>query len=136
MNSGLPKILVVEDSPAQALEMKIFLESQGMEVFLAADGAAGLRLAQAVNPQAILLDIEMPGMDGFAVCRKLKDDPQTAKIPVVILSVVNQRQAVLAGIDLGAVDFIPKDSFWGPVLLGTLQELNILPKNGLPLESP
>jgi DNA-binding response OmpR family regulator len=128
MDQGPPKALIVEDSPAQALDMKLFLEQQGMEVVVAGDGASGIRMAHECSPQIILLDIEMPGMDGFEVCRRLKEDARTTDIPIVILSVVNKRQAVLDGIDLGAVDFIPKDSFWGSVLLGTLYELNILQK--------
>lgn len=135
MYSGPPKIVVVEDSPAQALERKLFLEKHGLEVIVAGDGASGIKMALEHDPRLILLDIEMPGMDGFTVCRLLKEDPRTAHIPIVILSVVNERQAVLSGINLGAVDYIPKDSFSGHVLLGTLYELNILKKEETDRES-
>jgi CheY-like chemotaxis protein len=133
MASRIPAILVIEDSPAQALEKKLFLEELGLAVCVAGDGLEGLRMAAANLPDLILLDIKLPDMDGFAVCRKLKENPSTASIPIIIHTIVEERLALLSGIDLGAVDYIPKDSFWKQVLQGTLCELKLL--NG-PDEDP
>lgn len=120
-------VLIVEDSPAQALALKHLLKAEGLHVLWAPDGQAGVALAQQHLPDAIVLDVEMPKMGGFEACRHLKEDPQTADIPIVMLTVRDDAVAALRGIDLGAVDFIPKDAFSGPVLLETLRQLHILP---------
>jgi DNA-binding response OmpR family regulator len=126
MEKGVRTILVIEDSPAQALEKKLFLDEYGFNVLLAGDGKEGSQMALDHLPDLILLDIELPDMDGFAICKVLKENPATAGIPIVIHTILEERLALLSGIDLGAVDYIPKDSFWQPVLLGTLRELNLL----------
>ena len=84
-------------------------------------------MAQQHRPDVIVLDIEMPRMGGFEACRYLKGDARTADIPIVMLTVRDDAATALHGIDLGAVDFIPKDAFSGPVLLETLRQLNIMP---------
>lgn len=83
-------------------------------------------MASRFAPDAIVLDVEMPEIDGFEVCRRLKSDPQTAKIPVIMHTVRDFAPDMLLSFDMGAVDFIPKDGFSGPVLLATLQELKII----------
>ena len=89
-----------------------------------------MALAQQHMPDVIVLDVEMPKMGGFQACRYLKEDPRTAQIPIVMLTVRDDAVTALRGIDLGAVDFIPKDAFSGPVLLETLRQLHILPESG------
>jgi DNA-binding response OmpR family regulator len=120
-------VLIVEDSPAQALALKHLLRGEGLQVLWAPDGQIGVMLAQQFVPDAIVLDIEMPGMGGFEACRRLKEDTRTADIPIVMLSIRDDAAMALHGIDLGAVDFIPKGPFSGPVLLETLRRLHILP---------
>ncbi len=120
-------ILIVEDSPAQALALEHLLKEEGLQVLWAPDGQAGVAMAQQHLPDAIVLDVEMPKMGGFEACRRLKDNPRTAAIPIVMLTVRDDANTALRGIDLGAVDFIPKDAFSGPVLLETLRQLRILP---------
>ncbi|MDY7079373.1 MAG: response regulator [Chloroflexota bacterium] len=125
-------VLIVEDSPAQALALKHLLKEEGLEVLWAADGQVGVTLAQKSMPDVIVLDVEMPKMGGFEACRRLKEDTRTSDIPIVMLTVRDDAATAIHGIDLGAIDFIPKDAFSGPVLLETLRQLHILPesKNG------
>ena len=120
-------VLIVEDSPAQALALEHLLKTEGLRVHWAPDGRIGVALAQKHVPDVIVLDVEMPHMDGFEVCQHLKANAQTARIPIVMLTVLEDAAAAMKGIDLGAIDFIPKDAFSGPVLLETLRQLSILP---------
>lgn len=119
-------VLIIEDSSAQALAKLLLLEDSGLRVLWARNGWEGLEMASRFAPDAIVLDVEMPEIDGFEVCRRLKSDPQTAKIPVIMHTVRDFAPDMLLSFDMGAVDFIPKDGFSGPVLLATLQELKII----------
>ena len=119
-------ILIVEDSPAQALALGQVLEREGVQVFWAPDGKKGVSMAQEHLPDAILLDVEMPGMDGSEVCQQLKEAVQTADIPIVMLTVHTDPGIVKSLIDQGAVDYVPKDAFSTKVLMETLRQLNIL----------
>lgn len=123
-------VLIVEDSPAQALALEHLLKREGLRVLWAPDGQAGVALAQQHMPDVIVLDVEMPKMGGLEACMYLKEDTRTAQIPIVMLTVRDDAVTALQGIDLGAVDFIPKDAFSGPVLLETLRQLHILPESG------
>jgi CheY-like chemotaxis protein len=83
-------------------------------------------MAQEHAPDAVVLDIEMPEMDGFEACRQLKGNADTADIPIVMFTVRSEADKVLQGLDLGVVDFIPKDAFSYNVLLETLRQLDIV----------
>jgi two-component system sensor kinase FixL len=119
--------LIVEDSPVQALSLLKLLESQGLNVICAPNGVAGLELAHEHHPDVIVLDIHMPEMDGLEACRRLKQNNITSAIPVVLLTVHSESDVLLAGLELGAIDFIPKDTFSDIVLLATLRQLMIIP---------
>ena len=120
-------VLVVDDSVAQASALKWLLEQEGLRVLHAPNGRIGVEMAQQYLPAAIIMDIEMPEMDGFEACRLLKENPQTMDIPVVILTVHGDRaNVVLRGIDLGAIDFVPKDPFSYTVIMETLRQLNVM----------
>ena len=120
-------VLVVEDSTAQASALKWLLEQAKLRTLCAPNGRAGVEMAQQHQPDIIILDLEMPEMGGFEACKHLKQNPQTADIPIVIMTVHGDRAAVvLKGIDLGAIDFIPKDPFSYTVLLETLRQLHII----------
>jgi CheY-like chemotaxis protein len=120
-------VLVVEDSPIQAAVISEVLEQNGLRVLCAPDGQDGVYMARRYLPDAIVLDLEMPRMDGFQACRHIKENAQTAQIPILMLARKADRAAmVIEGIDLGAIDFIPKDSFTEKVLLETLRQLDIL----------
>jgi CheY-like chemotaxis protein len=119
-------VLVVEDSPTQASALKSLLEMEGLRVLYAPNGRVGVEMAQQHRPDVIVLDIEMPEMNGLEACRRLKEDSQTADIPIVMLTVRSEPAFVPGGIDQGVIDYIPKDPFSQTVLLETLRQLHIL----------
>ena len=98
-------VLVVDDDEAVREIVQRTLESEGYRVVTAASGAEGLRLAREVRPDAITLDVLMPGMDGWAVLAALKADPELATIPVVMLTMMDEKDL---GFALGAADFVTK----------------------------
>ncbi|TXN05992.1 response regulator [Methylobacterium sp. WL64] len=103
-------VLVIDDEASQRELMTRFLERQRFSVRTAGDGRTGLDLARSLKPRAILLDVMMPDMDGWSVLAALKSDPETAGIPVVMVSFV--ADATLSA-SLGAVDAVPKPVDWG-----------------------
>jgi len=102
------RILVVDDQDANRLLMRDLLESQGHEVLEATGGTEALQRVGEAMPDVVLLDIGMPGMDGFEVCRRLKADLVTASIPVLLVTAMTQRDQRLLGIGAGANDYITK----------------------------
>jgi CheY-like chemotaxis protein len=98
-------VLVIDDDAAARELVARFLEKEGLEVIGAADGAAGLKAARERHPQVITLDVMMPGLDGWSVLTALKSDPATAEIPVVMLSVMDERNL---GFALGASEYLTK----------------------------
>ncbi|WP_174874055.1 two-component system response regulator [Vogesella oryzae] len=104
---GRPVILIVDD---QASNIRILREAiQGLgDVFFAIDGESAIRLAHNCQPDVVLLDIEMPGMDGYAVCQALKSDPQLAQAAVIFVTAHSSAQDELRALDYGGVDFLPK----------------------------
>lgn len=105
----MKRILVIEDDPDIALSLRLKLERDGgFEVRTAGDGAAGLRMAVERPPDLVLLDVNLPGMDGFEVCRQLRGDPATSSTPVIMLTARIDESDRVAGLDLGADDYITK----------------------------
>lgn len=120
-------ILVVEDSPVQAYAMIQLLEQRGLNVLCAPDGLAGVTLAKKSHPDLIILDIQMPGMDGLEACHIIKQDPAFKEVPIIFLTAHGEPETLRQGIlDEGAVDFILKDGFSDIVLLKTLEGLDII----------
>jgi diguanylate cyclase (GGDEF)-like protein len=101
-------VLVIDDSPLIHSLVRVRLEDEPVEVHFADSGRAGLEKAASMQPDLILLDVDMPEMDGFEACRRLKADPGTAAIPVVFLSGASTAQQKVQGLDLGAVDYVTK----------------------------
>lgn len=85
------RILVVEDNADEAQMVKMILEPEGYEVALAANGEEGLKQVEAAKPDLIVLDVMMPLLDGFAMCAKLREEPEYQKIPVILLTAVADR---------------------------------------------
>ena len=106
---GKGVVLVIDDDPAQCDLMTRFLEREGFSARTAPDGRTGLDLAHALRPRAILLDVTMPGMDGWSVLSALKADPELAKIPVVMVTFVSERGLAAS---LGAADYVLKPVVW------------------------
>ena len=102
------RILVVDDIEANVKLLEAKLSAEYFEVLTATDGATGLAIAASAKPDIILLDIMMPGMDGFEVCRRLKDDPLTRHIPVVLVTALDGRADRIAGLEAGADEFLTK----------------------------
>jgi len=102
------EVMIVEDTSASLELLCELLTQAGYAVRPAPEGAMALRSAQAKPPELILLDIRMPGIDGFEVCRRLKTDARTRDIPVIFLSALRDESDTLRGFALGAVDFIAK----------------------------
>jgi len=123
-------VLVVEDSPTQALHVKILLEGMGLTVLQAADGHTGLAMARQLRPHVIILDLQMPGLDGLQVCQALKVARETAEIPVIMFTAHDDQETVQKFLELGAVDFIPKDVFADAVMLETLRQMGMIAGDG------
>jgi PAS domain S-box-containing protein len=101
-------ILIIDDEPANLGVISNYLESFGLEVLIARDGEAGLQKAQYGQPDLILLDVVMPGIDGFETCRGLKANEATQDIPVIFLTGITETEAKINGFRVGAVDYITK----------------------------
>ncbi|MGH9869726.1 MAG: diguanylate cyclase [Candidatus Polarisedimenticolia bacterium] len=102
-------VLIVDDEEANLYALRLVLESRGYNVFWASCGPEALRLAAENLPDAILLDIHMPVMDGYEVCRRLKADPRTTMIPIVFLTARHtDQEEIVRGLELGANDYITK----------------------------
>lgn len=101
-------ILIVDDNLLNLKLLATTLDNHGYKTHMAMDGATAKRLAETEKPAMILLDIKMPGEDGFDVIKYLKNNPVTAAIPVIFLSGVSELESKLTGFDLGAVDYITK----------------------------
>jgi putative two-component system response regulator len=102
------KVLVVDDHPSSRMTAVALLSVEGYAVIEADSGAAALNCVVEANPDLILLDVMMPGMDGFEVCRHLKQDEQTRLIPVVFITALNDRRSRIMGIEAGGDDFLTK----------------------------
>lgn len=102
-----PKILVVDDQPINIRVIHGLFKSQ-FDVIMAMNGEQALSQAEQHRPDLIILDVMMPDMDGYEVCRRLKANPSTSAIPVVFVTAHNEPADQIQGIALGAIDFISK----------------------------
>lgn len=111
INSGFntsATILIVDDTPNNLQVLFSSLETAGFKVLLAEDSASALQIAQAQNPDLILLDVLMPNVDGFATCSQLKAQAATKDIPVIFLTALDDTINKVQGFKLGGVDYISK----------------------------
>lgn len=104
---NFPKILIIDDEPINIKVLNDLL-SQDMQVIFATNGEDALLFAKTKEPDLILLDVMMPGMDGFEVCERLKANPDTAHIPVVFATALSSEADEHKGLELGAIDFVSK----------------------------
>jgi len=122
----IPCVLIVEDSPTQAQQIAADLSAHKIEVYVAADGPEGLRLVDEHQPDLIVLDVNLPTMSGYQISRRLKRDPNTAHIQVVMFTEAESSEDTIEGLEAGADDYIPKDEFATDNLLTSLQVIGLI----------
>jgi putative two-component system response regulator len=105
---SMPNILVVDDNIANVELLEAYLSASGYNVIKAYDGEEGLGIIYGEMPDLVLLDIMMPKMDGYEVCRRIKEDEKTRFIPVVMITALTELDAKIRGLDVGADDFLSK----------------------------
>ena len=111
MNSDIPnpnRILVIDDEPAIHKLVIARLKPEGIEIACEADGERGIERALAESPDLILLDVGLPNLDGFEVCKRLKQNAATRNIPIIFLTGETTTEAKVRGLDMGAIDYITK----------------------------
>ena len=102
----LGKILIVDDNPSNLKVLYTYLQQAGFQVLVADDGRAGLEVVANSQPELILLDVMMPGIDGFEVCRRLKANTDSRNIPVIFLTALSETVNKVKGFEVGGVDYI------------------------------
>ena len=119
---GKDKILIIDDEPDIVETLTFMLEARNYDVISAYDGAEGLVKVKSEKPDVALLDIMMPGMDGYAVCNKLKSSNDTKRLPIIMLTAKGENEAVIKAHKSGADDYIVKP-FSLPTLVNKLNKL-------------
>lgn len=122
MDTG-KKILIIEDEEMLSNMYQVKFEHEGFQIIKAADGEQGLTIAAKEKPSFILLDVIMPKMDGFSVLKKLKADPATKDIPVMLLTNLGQDEDVKKGNELGAVGYLVKANITPSEVLAKVRSL-------------
>jgi DNA-binding response OmpR family regulator len=115
---AMTRVLVIDDEAPIRLLCRVNLEAEGMEVLEASDGPEGLDIARRERPDVILLDVMMPGLDGWEVAERLVEDEQTSGIPLVFLTARAELRDRARGLDLGGIDYVTKP--FNPVELASL----------------
>src|SRR5215211_5814702 len=115
---GMTRVLVIDDEAPIRLLCRVNLEAEGMAVLEAGDGPSGLAAARAEQPEVILLDVMMPGLDGWGVAEALLEDGRTSEIPIIFLTARAEFRDRARGLDIGGVDYVTKP--FNPVELADL----------------
>lgn len=102
------KILVIEDDPVGLRYVRFTLEKHGYQVITAGNGLEGLRKARTEEPDLIILDVMLPGMDGYEICHRLRAEPATARLPILMFSARSQEKDKAVGQQVGADDYLTK----------------------------
>lgn len=118
------KVLIIEDEAAFSYALQAKLKVAGFEVLEALDGEAGLEILQTEKPQVIVLDLILPGIDGFAVLEKIKQDPELRGIPVVMLTNMSEKKGKQRGLDLGVKDYLAKTEYKLDEIIEKIRELS------------
>ena len=102
------RILIVEDDPSVLRATSFILEKEGYEVLTAVDGLEGLKKAKEDSPDLIILDVMLPGIDGFEICHSLRGEAQTAQLPILMFSAKGQESDKATGLKVGADEYLTK----------------------------
>jgi putative two-component system response regulator len=102
------KVLIVDDEYTGRQTLESVLEGEGYQLEMAENGPQAIETARAILPDVILLDVMMPGMTGFEVCQRIRNDPQLEEIPIILITALDDRDSMLKGLQAGADDFISK----------------------------
>ena len=122
------RILIVDDEANNRLLLEVMLANDGYEVVTASAGSEALELVEQLPPDLIVLDVMMPGMDGYQVAARIKTNPATRHIPIIILTALGDRNSMMHGLNAGAEEFLTK-----PVVRA---ELSLRVRNLLRLTEP
>ena len=114
----MTKVLVIDDEAPIRLLCRVNLEAEGMDVVEAPDGPAGIESAKDESPDVVLLDVMMPGLDGWRVAEQLLEDERTSGIPIIFLTARAEFRDRARGLDIGGVDYVTKP--FNPLELATL----------------
>ncbi len=114
----MTRVLVIDDEAPIRLLCRVNLEAEKMEVIEAGDGPSGLAAARAERPDVILLDVMMPGLDGWRVAEQLLDEPETSDIPIIFLTARAEFRDRARGLDIGGIEYVTKP--FNPVELAPL----------------
>ncbi len=114
----MTRVLVIDDEAPIRLLCRVNLEAEGMEVIEAGDGPSGLAAARTERPDVILLDVMMPGLDGWRVAEELLDEPETSEIPIIFLTARAEFRDRARGLDIGGIEYVTKP--FNPVELAPL----------------
>jgi DNA-binding response OmpR family regulator len=117
-DSGEVRVLVIDDEAPIRLLCRVNLEAEGISVLEAADGTTGLDLARNEQPDVVLLDVMMPGLDGWRVAEELLEDDRTSAIPIIFLTARAEFRDRARGLDIGGVDYVTKP--FNPLELASL----------------
>jgi DNA-binding response OmpR family regulator len=102
------RILIVEDDPSVLRATSYILEKEGYDVITAQNGLEGLKKAREDNPDLLILDVMLPGIDGFEICHNLRGEPETADLPILMFSAKGQESDKATGMKMGANDYLVK----------------------------
>ena len=119
-DAAVTRVLVIDDEAPIRLLCRVNLEAEGINVLEAADGTTGLDLARAEQPDVVLLDVMMPGLDGWRVAEELLEDDRTRGIPIIFLTARAEFRDRARGLDIGGVDYVTKP--FNPLELAPLVE--------------
>jgi two-component system alkaline phosphatase synthesis response regulator PhoP len=102
------RILIVEDDPSVLRATSYILEKEGYQVLTAQNGLEGLKKAREDNPDLLILDVMLPGIDGFEICHSLRSEPETAGLPIIMFSAKGQESDKATGLKVGADEYLTK----------------------------
>lgn len=124
--AGTPTVLIIEDSPTQAYQVSKLLSAYNIFVIMARDGEDGLRMVDEHKPDALILDVRLPKIDGYEVCKRIRSNPDTHFTPIIMFTSADAEEDRRLGLSVGADEYIYKGSEADEQLIGALHRLGIL----------